>query len=168
MDGALTFKTGIGHRMQRRATAVGAALLLCGCMQMPSGPSVVVMPSPYKPFEIFVQDDQLCRDWAARSIGMPGRDAAADQMLASTLTGAAIGTVAGAIAGGNRSAGTGAAIGTVVGAGVGANQSEVTAWNAQRRYDVAYQQCMYAKGNVIRGYFGPMPPAPTDLRQHNR
>jgi hypothetical protein len=44
----------------------------------------------------------------------------------------------------------------------------VYGWEAQRRYDGAYQQCMYAKGNQIpgamrqtrRGYGPPPPPPP--------
>ena len=103
-----------------------------------------------------MQDDQVCRSWAAHSIGIPGHDAAAESFLASTVTGAAIGTLVGAAAGGNRGAGSGAAIGTVMGATAGVNQSGVTAWNAQRRYDIAYQQCMYSKGNVLPVYsYGP-------------
>jgi uncharacterized protein YcfJ len=137
-----------------------AAALLAGCAPMPVGPTVAAMPAPNKPFEVFVQDDQLCRNWAGASIGT-GRDAAANQMLASTLTGAAIGTVAGALAGDHHGAGTGAAIGTLAGAGIGAEQGSMTAWSAQRRYDIAYQQCMYAKGNVIPGYYPyPAPAAP--------
>jgi hypothetical protein len=110
-------------RQQRRRPAFGVAmtLLLCSCMQMPMGPSVAVMPAPNKPFDVFIADDRLCRDWAAWSIGTPGHDVAAQQMLASTLAGAAIGTVAGTLAGGNRAAGTGAAVGTVFGASAGAN-----------------------------------------------
>ena len=33
----------------------------------------------------------------------------------------------------------------------GANQSAYNAVNAQRRYDIAYQQCMHAKGNLVSG-----------------
>lgn len=126
-----------------------ASMLLAGCAQMPTGPSIAVMPGPNKPFDVFMQDDQLCRGWAAHSIGIPGHDAAAERMLASTVTGAAIGAVAGAVAGGDRGAGTGAAIGTLIGATAGANQSAATAFDAQRRYDIAYQQCMYSKGNQV-------------------
>ena len=43
-------------------------------------------------------------------------------------------------------------MGTVVGATAGANQSAVTVGNAQRRYDIAYQQCMYSKGNMVLTY----------------
>jgi hypothetical protein len=132
---------------------------------MPTGPSVAVMPAPNKPFEVFMQEEQLCRGWAAHSIGLEGNDAAANTMLRSTVTGAAIGAIAGAMVGGDRNVGAGAAMGTVVGATAGANQSNVTVWNAQRRYDVAYQQCMYSKGNLVPSYeYGPYrysaPPPP--------
>ena len=126
--------------------------LLAGCAQMPAGPSIAVMPAPYKPFDVFRQEDDLCRGWAAYSIGIPGHDAAAERLLASTVAGAAIGALAGAAAGGDRGAGSGAAIGTVIGTAEGTNQSAVTAVGAQRRYDIAYQQCMYAKGNVLPAY----------------
>ena len=134
-----------------------AALLLTGCVSMPVGPTVAAMPAPNKPFEVFVQDDQMCRNWAGASLGQ-GRDAADNRMLAATVTGTAIGAVAGALAGDHHGAGTGAAIGTLAGAGFGAEQGNMTAWSAQRRYDIAYQQCMYAKGNVIPGY-NPYPVA---------
>lgn len=137
-----------------------AAALLSGCVSMPVGPTVVAMPPPNKPFEVFVQDDQLCRQWAAASIGS-GRDAAANRFAASAVTGAAIGAIAGALAGDHHGAGTGAAVGTVIGSGVGAEQASATGWTAQRNYDVSYQQCMYAKGNVIPGYYPyPVQPPP--------
>lgn len=130
---------------------------------MSSGPTVAVMPAPNKPFDVFVQDDQLCRGWAAHSIGLAGHDAAAQTLLASTVTGAAIGALAGAAAGGHRNVDAGAAIGTVMGATAGANLSAVTAGNAQRRYDIAYQQCMYSKGNIVPawGYGAYRYPAPS-------
>jgi hypothetical protein len=128
------------------------SLVLAGCAEMPTGPTIAVMPAPNKPFEVFMQDDQLCRSWAAHSIGLAGHDAAAAQLLGSTVTGAAIGAVAGAAAGGHRNVGAGAAMGTMVGATVGANQSAFTEGNAQRQYDIAYQQCMYSKGNTVPSY----------------
>jgi uncharacterized protein YcfJ len=141
------------------------ALVVAGCAPMPVAPTVAVMPAPNKPFEIFMQDDQLCRGWAAQSIGP--NDAAAQQFAGSTVAGAVIGALAGAAVGGHHSAGTGAAVGTLIGGTVGANQSAVTGWNAQRSYDIAYQQCMYAKGNTVgqprygaTPYYAPPPPAP--------
>jgi hypothetical protein len=136
-----------------------AALLLAGCVSMPVGPTVAAMPAPNKPFEVFVQDDRMCRGWAGASIGQ-GRDTATNQMLGSTLTGAVIGAAAGALAG-DHNAGAGAAFGTLAGAGIGADRSNMSAWSAQRSYDIAYQQCMYARGNVIPGYYPyPAPPPP--------
>ncbi len=142
-------------------------VVLSACAQMPSGPSVAVMPGPNKPFDVFMQEDQLCRGWAAHSIGIPGHQAAADRMVASTVTGAVIGAIAGAMVGGDRNVGAGAALGTAIGASAGANQSATSTWAAQRHYDIAYQQCMYSKGNHVPsygdGYYryrAPPPPAP--------
>jgi uncharacterized protein YcfJ len=145
-----------------------ASLLLASCAQMPVAPTVAVMPGANKPFEVFMQDDQLCRGWAAHSVGQPGNDAAAQQLVGSTVTGAVIGALAGAAVGGHRSAGTGAAVGTLIGGSVGANQSAGIAWNAQRSYDIAYQQCMYSKGNIVPSSrygayqypYSPPPPPP--------
>jgi uncharacterized protein YcfJ len=143
-----------------------AATLVSGCVTTPIGPTVAAMPPPGKPFEAFAQDDQFCRQWASANVG-PNRDVATNQMLASTAAGAALGAVVGALAGGHNSVGTGAAVGTVIGGGVGANQGAMTGWVAQRNYDLSYQQCMYAKGNVIPGYYpyptarrAPPPPPP--------
>ena len=144
-----------------------ASLLLAACAPMPVAPTVAVMPAANKPFEVFMQDDQLCRGWAAHSVGQPGNNAAAQQMVGSTVAGAVIGGLIGAAVGDHRSAGVGAAVGTLVGASAGANQSAAVGWNAQRSYDIAYQQCMYSKGNVLPGsrygYAYPSPPPPLPL-----
>lgn len=160
-------------RLLLLAAALSAGLLACACADMPTGPMVAVMPGPNKPFEVFVQDDAICRGWASHAIGLPGNDAAARQMLGTTAAGVGIGAVAGALIGGDRGAGAGAAMGTVVGASAGAGQSAYTAVNAQRRYDIAYLQCMYAKGNPAPGVAypaygwsaspGPAQPPPSPL-----
>ena len=99
-----------------------------------------------------MQEDQLCRNWAAQSIGMPGNAVAASEVAGSALAGAALGAVAGAMVGGHRAIGAGAATGTIVGAVAGSGQGNVSAWRAQRQYDISYQQCMHAKGNVVPAY----------------
>lgn len=139
-----------------------AGVLLVGCAPMPMGPTIAVMPTANKPFEVFVQDDQLCRGWAAHSIGQPGNELAAQQVIGSAAAGAVVGALLGAAVGDHHSAGVGAAMGTVVGGSVGANQGAATAWNAQRAYDIAYQQCMYSKGNHVAPPYGtyPMPAMP--------
>jgi hypothetical protein len=127
------------------------ALAVFGCAEVPVGPSVAVMPASNKTFELFVQDDQLCRGWAAHSIGIPGHNAAVERVLATTITGA----ILGAIVGGSRNFDSGAATGAVLGSAVGAQQSAVIAANAQRRYDIAYQQCMFSRGHFVAGYGYP-------------
>ena len=147
------------------AGALAASLLLGACAPMPVAPTVAVMPGANKPFEVFVQDDQLCRGWAAHSVGQPGNDAAAQQLVGSAAAGAVIGALLGAAVGDHHSAGVGAAMGTLVGGSAGASQGAAISWNAQRSYDIAYQQCMYSKGNVVpqyryAPYTYPAPPAP--------
>lgn len=135
-----------------------AALLLAGCAaRVPVGPSVMVLPGSGKSFEEFQFDDDHCRYWAGRRVGTTPAAAAND----TTVTGAAVGTVLGAAAGAavGAAAGdpaTGAAVGSGVGlvggAAAGAERGQVAEWDIQHRYDVAYMQCMYAKGNQV-----PMP-----------
>lgn len=160
--------------MKRALLTLGAALFLGACATLPMGPSVMVLPAAGKPFEQFQMDDAVCRQWAAQGVGTSSKHAATQ----STVSGAAIGTAVGAAAGaaigaaaGN--AGTGAAIGAgtglLGGTAVGASAGSGYAGEAQRRYDMAYQQCMYAKGNQIPGvarasranrYMPPPPPPP--------
>ena len=147
-----------------------ALALLGGCATMPTGPTVTVYPAPGKPFEVFQADDYACRQWAQEQIGGASPSQTANQNLA---TGAAVGTLAGAGLGaliGSTSghAGAGAAIGAgaglLTGTAVASGPAASSQYTLQRRYDMAYQQCMYAKGNQIPGVrpvraYGPPPPA---------
>ena len=95
-------------------------------------------------------------------------DAANQRFAGATATGVVLGAAVGALAGGHSGAGVGAAMGGFTGAAVGSDQSSQTVYGAQRRYDIAYQQCMYAKGNQIPGQYhagyrsapAPVPAAP--------
>ena len=84
-------------------------LLASGCVTVPPGPSVAVMPGSGKTFEQFQSDDASCRQWAG------GR---------------------------------------------------AHSWGQQHEYDIAYQQCMYAKGHRLPGVQPPprgastVPPSP--------
>ncbi len=91
-----------------------AAAALTACATIPAGPSVMVWPGAWKPFEVFQADDAVCRQWAGQQAGA---DLYADD------------------------------------------------WTLQRRYDNAYMQCMYAKGNQVPGVGrtykeGAAPPPP--------
>ena len=149
-----------------------ALAVLGGCATMPTGPTVAALPGPGKPFEAFQADDAACRQWAEGQIGGASPSQTANQNLAA---GAAVGTLAGAglgalIGSASGHAGAGAAIGAgaglLTGTAVASGPAASSEYSLQRRYDIAYQQCMYAKGNQIPGVrpapaYGPPPPPPS-------
>lgn len=134
---------------------------LAGCATAPLGPRVAVMPAPGKPFEIFVQEERTCRQYAEQSVGVNPNDMAAQNLAGGAAVGTVVGATVGALAGGQRGAATGAAAGLLFGSAAGSSQGAYSARDAQRLYDIAYQQCMYAKGNQLPGYpIQRLPPAP--------
>jgi outer membrane lipoprotein SlyB len=125
-----------------------------GCATMPQGPSVTVLPEQGKPFAQFQEEDLNCRKWAEKSVGI----SPAELQNQNTASGAAIGTLAGAGIGallGSASghAGAGAAIGAgtglLMGSSAGSDAGRLSAREAQRRYDIAYSQCMASNGNQV-------------------
>ncbi len=150
---------------------------LGGCASVPTGPSVMVLPAPGKPFEVFQADEAVCRQWAFQQSGaQPGQTVnqnIANSATFGALAGAAIGAAIGSTSG---HAGSGAAIGAgtglLSGAAAGSGPAYASGWQVQRRYDIAYQQCMYAKGNQIpgsqrqtrRSLPPPPPPPPSEYR----
>jgi hypothetical protein len=112
-----------------------------------------------KLFEVFVAEDKLCRSYAEQSIGESRNESSAKNFAGAAAVGTVVGAAAGALVNEGHGAG-GAGAGLVVGSMAGAGESA----NAQRRYDIAYEQCMYAKGNQIPGYSTPrqtyLPPPP--------
>jgi YmgG-like glycine-zipper protein len=152
----------------RRATPRLAAVpltvvvLVTACATVPSGPSVMVLPGTGKTFEQFQADDGACRQWAAAQTGTTAQEAA----TRSTVSGAAIGTAVGAGVGAAIGAAAGGpATGAAIGAGagllggtvVGAGDAYGAQHSVQRRYDIAYVQCMYAKGDQVPVPRGSMP-----------
>lgn len=151
-----------------------AALALAACTTIPTGPSVMSLPGSGKSFDAFRADDAVCRQYALEQIGgAPPGQTAVDSGVRSAAVGTVVGAAAGAALGGSRGAATGAGAGLIVGSMAGTGAAEASGYGAQRRYDFAYTQCMYAKGNRIpvsgqmapsRGYRGesgypPPPPA---------
>ncbi len=135
-----------------RYSILAVALLgaLAACASIPNGPSVAVMPAPGKSFEQFNAEDNVCRQFAQNSIGTSASQAATDSEVKSIAVGTAIGAVAGVLGGGgHQSAGSGAAVGMLGGAAIGSGEAQYSGREAQRRYDIAYEQCMYAKGNQL-------------------
>lgn len=137
-----------------------AVAMLAACAQIPTGPSVAVLPPPGKPFEVFQQDDQTCRNYASQSVGTNANDASNASLAESAVVGTALGAAVGAIAG---NAGAGAAVGAVGGTAIGVGEADKSGRTVQRRYDIAYEQCMYSHGDVLPGQsatpYVPPPPA---------
>ncbi len=156
--------------------ALGATLcsvaLLSACVTVPTGPSVMVLPGTNKNFDQFQADGYACTQYAQQVTG-GAEQAAANNATGNAVLGTLIGAAAGAAigsVGGN--AGQGAAIGAgtglLFGSSAGANSAGYSNLQTQRRYDQAYVQCMYAKGNQVPaqsyrrqrmapppGYYGP-------------
>jgi len=156
-----------------RVTALGlsASLLLGGCAATPMGPTVPVMPAANKPFEVFQQDQLVCKQFAEQQVG-----GQAESANTKAIGGAALGTLLGAGLGAAVGGGSGAAIGAgsgaVLGTGFGAASSSGTQLTIQQQYDNAYSQCMYSKGNQVPGfqpavvYAPPPPPPPAPVATH--
>jgi len=145
--------------MIRALPALAAALALAGCVSQPMGPTITVMPAPNKPFEVFAQDQEACKDFAVNQVA-GGAEAANNQALGTAAIGTALGAGLGAAVGEGRGAAVGAATGAVAGSAIGAGQSERAQLSLQQRYDIAYEQCMYAKGNQVPGMAPPVAPPP--------
>ncbi len=140
----------------QRHMIVAVLLVLGGCATVPSGPNVLVLPAPGKPFEQFQVEDATCRQWAGQQIGLSAQETVNQNTATSAAVGTAIGAGAGALLGaaaGNPGAGAaiGAGSGLLVGTAAGSGAGEAYGWEAQQKYDYAYVQCMYAKGNQVPG-----------------
>ncbi|MGY8626169.1 glycine zipper family protein [Chromobacterium violaceum] len=140
--------------------------LLAACATLPTGPTVAVMPAQGKPFDVFAQEEQQCRAYAAGSIGGDSNRAANASLAGNMALGTVAGAAAGALIGGNhQGAGVGAGMGLLAGTAAGGSSGAYAGYDSQTRYNIAYQQCMYAKGNQLpgqyparRAYLPPPPP----------
>lgn len=158
-----------------------ALLGLSACVAVPAGPggpgpSVRVMPGAGKSFDQFRFDDGACRQFAYEQVGgvTPGQ-AAEQSAVGSAVVGTVLGAAVGAAVGGSSGAAVGAGTGLLVGGAAGVGAADASAYHVQRRYDIAYGQCMYSKGHRVPGagarrsappappgyYYGPPPPPPS-------
>ncbi len=151
--------------MRKSATIIfGIAILglLAGCAMQPVGPTVRVFPAPYKPFEVFQQDQYECGQYAGSQVaGMADR--ANNRALGTAVIGTALGLALGAATGDGHAATFGGVAGAAVGGTIAADQSERAGFSLQRRYDIAFAQCMYSRGNQVPGFqrsAAPPPPPP--------
>jgi len=155
--------------MRKRNMLISLVLLVAaGCATVPAGPTVMVMPAPGKPFDLFQAEDATCRHYAQRQIGASPQETINDNTAKGAVVGGVVGAGIGALLTGHgEGAAFGAATGALIGAAEGASSGEYYGYQAQRRYDIAYQQCMYANGNMVpgvrRSYRQGPPPPPPDL-----
>jgi hypothetical protein len=149
-----------------RLSPLLAVLVLGACATVPHGPGVMALPGTGKSFDEFKANDYECRQYADSQTGTTANDAAANSAIGGAVVGTAVGALAGALVGGPAGAGVGAGTGLAIGAMAGAGSGGYSARNVQQRYDFAYQQCMYARGNKVpvAGRFDPHRPAPVVAR----
>jgi len=153
-------------RNSAKLLAAGTAVvLLAGCATRPLGPTVAVYPSQYKPFDVFQRDQYECGQYASSTVA-GGEQAINNNAVGATVVGSALGLALGAATGSGRAATAGAVAGGAVGAVVGANETARGQYGLQQRYNIAYAQCMYSRGNQVAGYqayapqgYYPPPPA---------
>jgi hypothetical protein len=176
-------RTDLENRMNRtlRISFLAALLALASCVTVPSGPSIMSLPGTGKSFDQFRADDFECRQFASLQAGGPGPNkAATDNAVATAATATAVGAAAGALIDGSSGAGVGAGIGLLMGSAIGSSTANASAYEAQRRYDIGYTQCMYAKGHKVpvagrfvaarerpapRRYYAPPPPPPNYMER---
>ena len=136
--------------MKRLLLSVAAASLAGCATPPPSGPSVMVLPGTGKTFDQFRFDDHECRQYAGTQLGgQTPEQASTGSAAKSAAVGTAVGAAAGGLMAGNSGAGVGAGMGLAVGALAGLDAGNSSSYSLQRRFDIAYQQCMYAKGHQI-------------------
>lgn len=138
---------------------IASCALLAACTPtLPPGPSVAVMPGKNKSFDAFQNDNAICMNYARSQIGVDPRDQAEQSTVSGAATGALLGAAAGAALGdSSRAAGVGAGAGLLMGAAAGNNNAVRSTRQLQHRYDLAYEQCMYAKGNQLPRRAEPPP-----------
>ena len=119
---------------------------------------VMVLPGLGKSFDQFNADDAVCRQWGLQATGRSLAEAAAESGVTSAAGGTVVGDAGGAASGAT------AATPPMGSAAAGAGGTKYSGQEAQWRYDMAYQQCMYSRGHQIpavpAGYRGVSAPAP--------
>jgi len=138
--------------MKKIIASVVILAMLVGCASAPTGPTVMVMPRAGQDFKQFKADNEECKQYAS--------DEAEKTSNASFKNGAAttgvlmgIGALAGLLLMGGRSVnvGTGAGAGLIAGGLAGSLGQNKKEDQAQAQYNMAFQQCMFAKGNAVTG-----------------
>jgi hypothetical protein len=139
------------------AAILAPLLLLDACAETPQGPTVAVMPAPGKPFDMFQGDQAICKQFASDQVA-GGAQSANNRQVGTAVLGTLLGAGLGAAIGGGRGAGIGAGAGALGGTALGGASGQQQQYSLQQRYDLAYSQCMYSRGNQVPGFAPPPPP----------
>jgi hypothetical protein len=150
--------------LKRPAFLLVPMLLLSACATEPMGPMVAVMPAPGKPFNVFQGEQAECKQYASGQV-QGGAQQANNQQVGTAVVGTLLGAGLGAAIGGGRGAAIGAGAGALGGTAYGSGPAAQANYDLQQRYDLAYSQCMYARGNQVPGYQAPGAPPPPDYPQ---
>jgi uncharacterized protein YcfJ len=130
-----------------KATIISCAIIaLAGCTTL--GPTAAVMPGPHKTFEAFQADQAECTQYSDHLLA-GAADTYNKSQIGTMVVGTVLGAGLGGAIGGGHGAGIGAASGAIAGTAVAGVDSNRELGTLQRRYDIAYSQCMYAKGNRV-------------------
>jgi outer membrane lipoprotein SlyB len=149
--------------------ALSSSLMLAGCATEPTGPTIGVMPAQGKSFASFQADQAVCKDYASNQV-RGGAQTANNRQVLTGVVGTLLGAGLGAAIGGGQGAAIGAGAGALGGTAVGAGPAQRAGYTLQQQYDLAYAQCMYARGNQVPGYQPPpnypppYPPPPPGYR----
>ena len=124
---------------------------VAACTVMPPHePGVLVLPGNGKSFEQFRADNDVCKQFAQGQVaGLTPDSVAADSGVRSAAIGTLLGAIAGAAIDGGHGASVGAGTGLALGGLAGTGAANASASWLQQRYDIGYEQCMYAKGHRI-------------------
>lgn len=134
----------------RRSSILLVTCILTACVNLPTGPSMMVLPGSGKSFDQFRQDDRECREYAYQQIeGNTPRQSSRTSGVEGAAVGAGLGAAAGAAIGGGEGAAIGAGIGLLAGTLFGTSNATSSGNISQQRYDNSYIPCMYAKGHNV-------------------
>ena len=142
------------RKIVHASSALAALVIISGCANTPTGPSVQIMPATGRDLNLFTDDDTVCRHYAAGQI--EGDASHANWMQAAVAGGGTLlGAGLGAAIGGGKGALIGGAAGAIGGTAVGAIPAGKAQDSLQGRYDTAYSQCQYTRGNQVPGMAQP-------------
>ena len=130
-----------------RSIPLVALALLAGCDTMPVGPTVTALQGADKGFDEFRTDDVDCRQYAYAQV-REAMAASADHAsgVMSTAPSSAICVAVGPATDGRGPAVAGPRTGSLID---GTDAAQFAGYGLQQRYNCAYVQCMYIKGDRV-------------------